>query len=250
MEPHNIPSLRKALQLVQELAKANYSQAELSRNLNITMSTTYRILCTLMAEGWILKRSDARYMLGGGMLPLLSFFHRDISHLSAVKKIVEEIPAKTGLFGRLSVRDGLRHVEVYRSAPAGERMRLNDNNAGVLSIIDGPSGVALLADESPENVEKIYARAATQSANAGNVNAFVKAVAECRKKGYSLQKVGNSRWDVMVMAVPVYRGGRIVAALSGCGAVEDFSDKKVDAHAAALKKIAQNCAKILELPIE
>ncbi len=241
-----IPSLHKALQLIHQLSETNCTQAELSKKLGITMSTTYRILCTLLAEGWVVKKKDASYMLGGGMLPLLSFFHRDVARMETVRDLVAEIPEKTGLFAKMSIACGnLHHVTIYRADPIQERMQLTNKAGTTFSIVDGPSGVVLLQDKTPDQLRKICRNTYEATPAKENPELMVQAVAECQEKGYSFFRIQKTRWDVMAMAVPVRFEGKIIASLEVIGCTKDFSGPKERQIAKTMKDFAAKCEKAI-----
>ncbi len=241
-----IPSLYKALQLIHQLSEKNYTQVELSKKLKITMSTTYRILCTLLAEGWVVKKKDTSYMLGGGMLPLLSFFNRDVARMEAVRDIIAEIPEETGLFAKLSIACGnLHHVTVYNVAPDHERMQLSSSNGSTFSLIDGPTGAALLADRKPEQLKKLCANSIGATDEKKNPDILIQSVAHCQKEGYALANVQRTRWAVAAMAVPVRFEGKIIAAITAMGCSKDFEGTKERATAKVLKEIAKRCEKTI-----
>ncbi len=235
-----IPSLRKALQLIRQLSEKNCTQAELSQKLHITMSTTYRILRTLLAEGWIVKKADSSYTLGGGMLLLLASFHRDVAQMEILRDIVAEIPAKTGLFAKLSIPCGnLHHVTLHYAAPEEEYMLFADKPGTVFPVSGDPAGIALLLDKTPGQLGDLCAA----SGGTPKPEALLQAVEKCKKKGYLLDCVGKSRWQVMEMALPLRFEGKIIASLAVLGCAEDFAGVRERRIFKVVKDFAAKCEK-------
>lgn len=237
-----IPSLRKALQLIRQLSEKNCTQAELSQKLRITMSTTYRILRTLLAEGWIIKKADSSYTLGGGMLLLLAPFHRDVAKMETLRDVVAEIPARTGLFAKLSIPCGnLRHVTLHYAAPEEEYMLFADKPGTAFPITGDPAGIALLLDKTPGQLGDLCAA----SGGTPEPEALLQAVAKCEKKGYLLDFVCKSRWQVMGMALPLRFEGKIIASLTVLGGAEDFSGVRERRIFKIMKDFAARCEKAI-----
>lgn len=105
---NKIPAVEKTIALLELLAKLpeGATQAELKKELGISMSTAYRILQTLLKHKWIRKNADTKYSLDNGLLPLLYPFRNSMELLEHAQKVIDRVSAENEMACKLSIRRG------------------------------------------------------------------------------------------------------------------------------------------------
>ena len=118
---NKIPAVEKTIALLELLAKLpeGATQAELKKELGISMSTAYRILQTLLKHKWIRKNADTKYSLDNGLLPLLYPFRNSMELLEHAQKVIDRVSAENEMACKLSIRRGTEQVTIMRAEPEG-----------------------------------------------------------------------------------------------------------------------------------
>ncbi len=236
---NKIPAVEKTLLLLQALSRKKYSQAELSRELKITMSTTYRILSTLRGHDWIRKDEEGNYALSSGLLPLLTCFRAEMERLEHAKKIVSRFSREYQIACKLSIRRDHEQLTFFRAEPPGP-VALTGQTGSTFPLIEGSVGAALLCTETEETIRNLVKECKADIPERKDPKLLLRGIAEIREKGYVLN-LRKNRWNIAAMSVPLYgEDGRTVeAALSVIGSAEDFAGSKAEKLADALRKFLE-----------
>ena len=153
---NKIPAVDKTIQLLTALSEKDFSQAELSEKLDISMSTAYRILMTLQAHRWVRKKAGGIYTLAEGLLPLTRGISDDVTLL---EKIAAQLPAlaeKHQIACKLSIRQEEEQLTFFRAEPPGP-VALTGQPGSTFPLIEGSVGAALLADASEKEIRELIA---------------------------------------------------------------------------------------------
>ena len=237
---NTIPAVDKTIQLLEMLSKGAYTQSELSRTLEISMSSCYRILQTLLAHNWVEKNDSGVYTLSTGVLPLLKFFDRDLELLKKARAKVDEICLKHHIACKLSLRRGNLQITEYRAEPAGP-VTLTGVPGSTFPLVEGSVGAALLADDSDENIISCLAGCDAPIPEKEDPELLRAAVAEVRRNNCVLNMRKN-RWNIAALSVPLRNtSGRIFAALTLIGSVDDFAGTRRKKYEELLKKAVFEC---------
>ncbi|OQA86560.1 MAG: HTH-type transcriptional repressor AllR [Lentisphaerae bacterium ADurb.Bin242] len=238
---NKIPAVEKTLLLLQALSRKKYSQAELSRELKITMSTTYRILSTLRGHDWVRKDEDGNYALSNGLLPLLTRFRSEMERLEHAKKIVSRISREHRMACKLSIRRDHEQLTLFRAEPPGP-VALTGQTGSTFPLIEGSVGAALLCTETDETLRNLVKECDADIPEKKDPKLLFKGVAEIREKGYALN-LRKNRWNIAAMSVPLYgEDGRTAdAALTVIGSAEDFAGPKAEKLANILRNAIEEC---------
>ena len=153
---NKIPAVEKTIALLELLSKhpEGATQAELRKELSISMSTTYRILQTLLKYKWVRKNADATYSPGNGLLPLLYPFRSRMDLLEHAQEIIDRISAENEMACKLSIRRGSEQVTIMRAEPEGP-FALTGQVGSSFPVIEGSVGAALLCDESDDEIMEL-----------------------------------------------------------------------------------------------
>jgi len=233
---NKIPAVEKTLHLLQALSRRKHSQAELSRELKITMSTTYRILSTLRGHDWVRKDGEGNYALSNGLLPLLTCFRSEMERLEHAKKMVLRISREHQTACKLSIRRDREQLTLFRAEPPGP-VALTGQTGSTFPLIEGSVGAALLCTETEETLRNLVKECKADIPERKDPKLLLKGIAEIREKGYALN-LRKNRWNIAAMSVPLYgEDGRTVeAALTVIGSAEDFAGQKAEKLAEILRK--------------
>ena len=237
---NKIPAVDKTIQLLTVLSEKNYSQAELSAKLNISMSTAYRILMTLQAHRWVRKKAGGIYTLAEGLLPLTRGISEDVAIL---EKIAEKLPGlseKYQIACKLSVRREEEQLTVCRAEPPGP-VALTGQSGSTFPLIEGSVGAALLADTSEKELRQLIRTCPADIPEKQEPQLLSDAVSEVRRQGFALNARPN-RWNIAALSIPVRNSsGNIIAALTLVGCKEDFTEEKNNQWKEMLNDTMYNC---------
>lgn len=241
---NTIPSVDKAASLIGLLASSPtpLTQAALARKLDITPSTTYRILQTLVAHRWIRKTKKNGFELWNGMLPIVYHFHENIHSLDHARELLNHIAEEHQFACKLSIRRGNEQLTIIRAEPYGP-FSLAGHTGASFPLIEGSVGAALLCDESDDALVRIAETCKSDIAEARNPQMLVNAVHKVRETGYYVNAT-NNRWRICAVSAPVRTPeGDIIAALTFIGAESDFTQPKLRNLIKLIRETAEDCGK-------
>ncbi|MBO4646587.1 MAG: helix-turn-helix domain-containing protein [Lentisphaeria bacterium] len=222
---NTIPAVDKSVQLLLALAEREMTQAELSAELGIAMSTAYRILMTLQAHCWVRKHPGGVYSLAEGLLGLTHGLSQEIALIEKAGAKVAEIAEKYQIACKISVRKDDRQLTCFRAEPPGP-VALTGQSGSTFPLIEGSVGAALLAEESEATLASLVRTCEADIPEKRDPKLLYAAVREVRERGTVLN-LRKNRWNIAAFSIPVHSpGGRVIAALTLIGSAEDFSGEK------------------------
>ena len=237
---NTIPAVEKTVQLLLALAAGEKTQAELSAELGISMSTAYRILTTLQAHRWVRKRSGAAYSLAEGVLPLARGISPEIALLECAERKVSELVRRHDIACKLSVREGDRQLTCFRAEPPGP-VSLTGRNGSSFPLIEGSVGAALLSEDSEAEIAALAAACRDDIPEKGRPELILAGIREVRERGTVLNASKN-RWHIAALSIPLHgRTGAVIAALTLIGGEEDFTGGKRRCWDKIMKECAAEC---------
>ncbi len=238
---NKIPAVEKTVHLLHSLCRGKATQAELSRALGISMSTTYRILNTLREYDWLRKEEDGYYALSSGLLPLLVHFRAELRKLEHAKKAIVRLAREHHLACKVSIRRDREQLTLYRAELPGP-VALTGQPGSTFPLIEGSVGAALLCMESEENLRRLVQECDADIPEKSNPELLLRGVAEVREKGYALN-LRKNRWNIAALSMPLYgEGGAVVeAAFTLIGTAADFSGSKLAKHVGILRQAIDEC---------
>ena len=240
---NKIPAVEKTIALLELLAKLpeGATQAELKKELGISMSTAYLILQTLLKHKWIRKNADTKYSLDNGLLPLLYPFRNSMELLEHAQKVIDRVSAENEMACKLSIRRGTEQVTIMRAEPEGP-FALTGQVGSSFPVIEGSVGAALLCGESDDEIMELIQECNTDLAEKQEPELVLKAVGEVRMKGYAVN-LRKNRWNIAAMSMPVRDAeGSVIAAITLIGAESDFAGKKRSKLVSVLKDAVRKCS--------
>lgn len=242
LEKAKSQSLARGLAVLQafDVATPEAGIRELSRRLKLDRSTVFRLVRTLLDNGFLEQNPiTQKYRIGPRTFevgqrytssgPLYNVAAREI------RRLHEEHDVDCYLAVRLNTvllyLTALESEDVVFRAVAGTRGHLHSTSLGKM----------LLASEPPAVAKSIMARIsmprltpATKTSRA----ALASDVAKARQRGYSIAD-GENLAGVFSVAAPIRNAhGKVVAAISGSYPKESLSKKRVAAMIAAVTRCA------------
>ena len=225
-QSHTIPALEKALEMLELLATAKdgLRQTELCEKLGLSTSTAYRMLRTLLARNWVLRKKNGVFVLGNGMLPIFTRFQSSVQCISAARQAVHSLSERIDMACKLSIRRGNEQVTIERAEPVGPYSVVSAVNSS-FPVIEGSVGAALLVDESREAILRLVDGCKLDLLEKRQPETILQGVDSVRDAGYALNTNPN-RWNVAAMSAPLRDAeGAVACALTIIGTKKDFSGK-------------------------
>ena len=244
MNNNSIPAVAKTVELLNALAIKAQTQAQLSRDLGITMSTTYRILCTLRAAKWVRKNPDSTYQLDSGLLPLVSPFQVDFFRWEAARQAVIDLSSHCRLSCKLSIRRGDRQYTLFRAEPENEPVSLAGKPGSNFPLVEGSVGAALLCRESEATIRRLCRECPENIREKSDPDQVLALISGIREKGYALN-LAVRKWPIAAMSVPLAGPDGAPGALTLLGAVADFSGDRAAVYGKLLIHTAKACEKTI-----
>lgn len=243
---HTIPAVTKAVGIVSVLGTSAtpLSKTELEECLEISRSTCYRILQTLLQANWIEKTEAGRYRLSVGLLPALRSITNDARTFEPLQPLLHRLADETGLSCKLSIRRRNHQLTVLCAA-AHRKIQVSGNVGAQFPIIEGSVGAALLAAETDETLLTLVANCFEEIPERTHPELLLNKVRKLRKTGWVSNPQPN-RWNVHAMSAPIRdAAGQVLAALTLLGWNDDFAGKRAKALAQQLTRNAAWGARLL-----
>lgn len=226
------------------------SLTEISREVSLNKSTTFRILGTLESMGWVTRNSKTGlYRLG---LELFEIGSRAISGLNFYgisQPHLEQLVKVTGQTAHLGVRDGSEVLYVNKVEKPGAFISQPSAIGLRLPLYCTGMGKVLLAfsDDIDEALEKMYA---------ANLKKFTRNT--ITKKSDLLEELGNVRalgyavddeevqLGLRCVAAPIKdHSKKLVAAISVSGLTSVFNDRRLPFITNEVIKVSQSISRDL-----
>ena len=243
---HIIPAVAKAVGLLEYLGRSERgaTQAELAKELDITVSTCYRIIQTLQKSDWLRKLPGNRYDVSGGLLAAAMKLIDSTARFDGAQPILERLAAQTGLSCKLSIRQGREQLTILR-AESPRPMSVSGKVGVRFPVVEGSVGAALLSTESAEDIAQLAATCREEIPEKDTPEIIMERIRDIQRQGYCFN-ARRSRWKVDAMSSPVPdTDGRSVAAITLLGFDDDFQKTMLDELAGHLRTAVDECAKII-----
>jgi len=243
---HKIPALDKAISVLEYLGRSGQgaSQAELAQALNITTSTCYRILQTLLVRNWIRQEPGNLYDVSNGILDAARKLVNSATRFECLQPILVQLAIKTGLSCKLSIRQANVQITILR-AESPAPMTISGKVGANFPIVEGSTGAALLDEESLDNIQYLIMECTDDIEEKKYPELINERLSSLKKNGYCMN-VHPNRWNVEAMAAPVKnKKGQTLAAITILGFVDDFAAEHIKSIVTDLQKAILECSQII-----
>ena len=153
-EKEGVAALARAIAILEAFGPQDrgLSLAQLAERTGLYKSTILRIAATLETAGFIARRSDARYMLGGSLLRLAQIYQRSFNLVDFVEPALVRLADETDFSASFWIYEGDHRVCLARtdfltgrrdlSGNVGERCRLDQGGsaAAIYHAVRGAKG--------------------------------------------------------------------------------------------------------------
>lgn len=221
--------------------------SEIAAEIGFDRSTTYRLLNTLVAAGYIVRdRASKRYHLSYRLVTLSRHLLVDNERARASQEIMEWIAQKTGETIHLSALDGLDEVLIQKAKGTqflivdfeiGERFRLHCTSVGKV----------ILAYQDDHFIDQLIAAGLPQVASntITDPDRLREELRQIRETGYAIDD--HELADHMrCISVPVFEAdGRVTTGLSISGPDTRLTLEKLEEHKVPLLEGARELSERL-----
>lgn len=189
--------------------------AVLAERLNMPKSAAHRLLADLVRYGYVRQSRDlGEYVLTTKLVSLGLSFLSKTGVIDIAQPLLDRIAEQTGELVRLSVVDGDRLTWVARAQGARQGLRYDPDMGSIARLSCSSSGLAWLSTMKDDDALALVSQQGLGlpkdfGPNAPkNLTAFLKALQETRKKGFSLTEETYTP-GLNAMAAPVGLVGQL-----------------------------------------
>jgi DNA-binding IclR family transcriptional regulator len=239
-----LPSTPRVLSIVRFLvsSKEPKSLVEISRELNISSSTTFRILSALKEEGWAsLDPSSKKYKVGNGFLGLAvsllsrsDFRNVSLPYLEMLQKKVDE-------GAMLAIRIGLERMYIDQIESRHELRQVAELGTRMPLWLGG-AGKAILAHLGENEMEAVLKQAKGKffvSGKSMDLCRLRQELNEIRRRGFAVS-CGERLPGTNMVAAPIFdRNHQVVGAICVGGPDLRFTRNAAIQCAPLVSKIAK-----------
>jgi IclR family acetate operon transcriptional repressor len=241
--PSSVQSVTRAIALLRcfEDGGPQRSLTELSRATGLTMSTTHRLVSTLVDEGMLHRGPGSERYEVGPMITTLARRSAEPAHVDRAAAVLDALARRTGESASLGVGDG-RTVVVLVGAPSPHALRFDRAPGTLVPVHASAMGKALLAFglEPPASAVKALAPLERLTpATLTSQRALVADVEVTRERGWAL--VDEEQFPGVRSLAAAVRGedGYAVAAVGIQGPTSRMGDDRLDTLAGAVGEAAR-----------
>lgn len=201
----------------------------LSAETGLHPSTAFRILASLVEEGFVARDNTGYYQLGAKLLQLSSHVHARIDLRREAKAVLEWLRDELGETANLVVREGDEVVYLDR-ATTNRMMRVEHVVGGRAPLHVTAVGKLMLADGGTQACRH-YAERTGLPAYTPNtitdINELIETMHTYAARGYALDKEEAEQGVGCIGVLVRDNNGNIAAGLSASFPIERFSDEWV-----------------------
>ena len=239
---NTIPAVEHTIAVLEYMSSTDsgVTQSEIRQKLQISMSSAYRILQTLLKHRWVRKDDAGRYELDHGILPLVHHCYRSMQIFEHAQGLMDDITQKLNVACKISLRRGEEQTTIMRSELPGP-FSLTGRVGASFPVVEGSVGAALLYREDNDTILELLSRCTVDIPEKSSPEQLIDSVQQVRENGivFNLKK---NRWNIAAASIPLHdRGHRVVAALTLIGNLEDFTGDKLQEITSAMKQAAIKC---------
>ncbi|MDD4389749.1 MAG: IclR family transcriptional regulator [Eubacteriales bacterium] len=224
--------------------KEEMSVSDIAARMGINRSTAFRMLVTLEKRGFLTKKENAKYRLGGKIFSLGQVAYSRMELIPLVHPYLEVLTEKTKETSHLVIMDDANHI-VFVDKIIGTLSLKMDTPVGLrLSAHATATGKSILAYKPQEFVEKYIEEADFTPHTKKSIadgKALIKELELIRERGYAVDdeetEIGLTCYGVPIIDA----SGNPIAAISSSGPTSRMAanhEKYVKVLQESVKKIS------------
>ncbi len=247
-ETSNVKVLERGLIILETLSDGKpLGVNEIAKLCSLSPATTFRLLRTLCARGWVWQDGDEKYMAGVRM----NYISAQRSFLSMLREIAYFRMAKLSESEHEAMNLVVRELDkcyILGQSRTGKIVDYVPPVGTVLPFHASACGKVLLSGLEPTKRDRILDgidfRKMTESTITSREK-FLKALEEVKAQGYALDR-HESQEEGFCIAVPIYSPeGEIIAALSFSGFIGRRTVSEIDHYVGLLKTASKEISEEL-----
>lgn len=253
-ENNNVSGVRsvdRALLIIETLTnhRQGLGLVELSKEVGLNKSTTYRMLCAIMHRGWVSKDSlTGNYRATLKIFELSSRVSSGTNVLSITRPYLEKLSEKLGETLHLVVQDGTDVIYICKEESPIQTIKMGSRvGARNLMFVTGV-GKAILCYLKEEEIKRLWNMANITPITNNTIVDLDTMLDELRlskERGWAIDNEENEI-GVRCVAVPILSSGNIpIASISVAGSVFHITPDKYEYYAGVLKETASVISKQL-----
>jgi DNA-binding IclR family transcriptional regulator len=228
-ERDTIKAVHKAIEIMEYLSleQKEIGVREASRILDVPKSTVQRIFNTLLADEIVdFDEKTQSYSLGNGMLRLFTPYVVKNSLISAAKDYMERLSLDIGETVGLHTYVNGKQMVVHQYESMHE-LKWSLIVGKIYPLNAGASGKTLLAYLSKEQYEKATHNFNKVTEKTLSESEMLEELRGIRDQGFSISQ-GEFSLGEMGIAVPVFKGDKVIASLSIYGPESRLNEKETN----------------------
>lgn len=241
-------TLSKGLSIIEALAAEpkGIGVSELARNLELTKSNAFRLLQTLMTNGYVAQDQNKQYFatMKAWKIGQMVMEKLDLPRLSISQ--MQYLSSKTGEAVYLAVLDGLStlYIEKIESTKAVRTYTPKGGNAPIHCVATGKALLAYQYDTLRDKLEGNLGLYTDKTIT--TLEALDQEVALIKKQGVAIDR-GEYRAEVLSIAAPVFSSNKEVIASIGISAPAiNVSEEDIQNMSHAVIQAAQSLSNTLK----
>ncbi|HUN53336.1 MAG TPA: IclR family transcriptional regulator [Candidatus Sulfotelmatobacter sp.] len=242
-QPGGIQSLARAFAIMEAVARNRdgANLATISKSVGLHTSTTFHLLKTLAALGYVKQSKESkRYRIGRSLFALAASALDEIEMVNLATPVLEELSRETGESGHFAVRRGDSVIVIARTNGSGA-FQLTDRVGVTRPAHCTALGKVILAALDGGQFERFVARttlAASTPRSITDAERLRREIDEARRSGIAFDD-GEFDAEVRCVAVPVHDfTGQVVGALGISGPVWRLTIPAMQSRAAVVQAAA------------
>lgn len=219
-----VQTLMRGLDILDQVIDGPVKVTDLARNLDLTKSTTHRLVQALRARDYLSITADG-YSLGPKLLQLGTMAHEQVDYVRLARPYMEALSEQTGYCVFIGKREGdwSRHLE---RVTGRQRLRVATAPGDRRLIGETGLGKALLLDEDTASLTRLF-YAAKPGATREQLSSWLEAMEVHAQRGVVLHD-SEAGDGVRSVAAPIRDAkGNIAIALSIAGASVYLTDEVI-----------------------
>jgi IclR family transcriptional regulator, KDG regulon repressor len=253
-ERAGVQSLERAFGLLEAIAQARQGigLAELSRKVGLHNSTTFHLVKTMVALGYIRQDRDKRYRIGRALFALAAGALDEVELVSLAIPVLEDLTEATGESGHFAVRSGDAIVVIAKTSGSGAFQLTN--RVGVTRPAHGTAlGKVLLAALTEGQLDRFLANHELTALTPKTITdpaLLRQEIREVARTGVAYDD-GEFNAEVRCVAVPVHDfTGQVVGALGISGPIWRLSIAVLQKQTELMRAAARRLSATLGHPSE
>lgn len=229
---NEVGTLKKGIDILWLIIeKGSLSVLEVMEILSLNRSTTYRLVRTLEQNHLIEKNSDNTYSVSGQLIQNLQDNNFNFDLDSSILRASDEFRESTGETIFIGMLSG-DHVIATHIIPGRYATRTHYEKGDKLPVSQSALGKCILAFQ-PQSIQKQYKGHVSDDADS-----FFTMLERIQEAGYSVDNE-ETEPGVRCIAAPIWRGGRVAAAVAISGPSVRVSEEKDEENSKLVRKFSE-----------